>query len=94
LENAPNALDELRQRLAEGDATAVWKIAHGLKGSSASLGAKQLAQRIGEFEGRARASDLSDADSRLASIESEYRRVSTALQDTLREEREKCRQTA
>jgi HPt (histidine-containing phosphotransfer) domain-containing protein len=94
LDHAPNALDELRRRLAEGDATAVWKIAHGLKSSSASLGAKQLAQKIGEFEGKARASDLTDAEARLAHIESEYQRVCAALQETLREEQDKCRQTA
>jgi len=94
LENAPAALEELRRSVASGDASAVWKIAHGLKSSSASLGAKQLAQHIAEMEGRARQSDLAEADSRLVRIESEYHKVSTALRETLREEREKCRQTA
>ena len=94
LENAPAALEELRRSVASGDASAVWKIAHGLKSSSASLGAKQLAQHIAEMEGRARQSDLAEADSRLVRIETEYHKVSTALRETLREEREKCRQTA
>ncbi len=94
LENAPAALEELRRSVASGDASAVWKIAHGLKSSSASLGAKQLAQHIAEMEGRARQSDLAEADSRLVRIETEYHKVSSALRETLREEREKCRQTA
>jgi len=94
LENAPAALEELRRSVASGDASAVWKIAHGLKSSSASLGAKQLAQHIAEMEGRARQSDLAEADTRLVRIETEYHKVSTALRETLREEKEKCRQTA
>ena len=94
LGNAPAALEELRRSVASGDASAVWKIAHGLKSSSASLGAKQLAQHMAEMEGRARQNDLAEADTRLVRIESEYNKVSTALRETLREEKDKCRQTA
>jgi len=94
LENAPTVLEELRRAVAGGDASAVWKIAHSLKSSSASLGAKQLAQHIGDMEGRARQNDLVEADSRLVRIETEFQKVSSALRETLREEKEKCRQTA
>jgi CheY-like chemotaxis protein/HPt (histidine-containing phosphotransfer) domain-containing protein len=94
LENAPTVLEELRRAIAGGDASAVWKIAHSLKSSSASLGAKQLAQHIGDMEGRARQNDLVEADSRLVRIETEFQKVSSALRETLREEKKKCRQTA
>jgi CheY-like chemotaxis protein/HPt (histidine-containing phosphotransfer) domain-containing protein len=94
LENAPTVLEELRRAIAGGDASAVWKIAHSLKSSSASLGAKQLAQHIGDMEGRARQNDLVEADSRLVRIETEFQKVSSALRQTLREEKDKCRQTA
>jgi signal transduction histidine kinase/DNA-binding response OmpR family regulator/HPt (histidine-containing phosphotransfer) domain-containing protein len=94
LENAPVALEELRRSIAGGDASAVWRIAHGLKSSSASLGAKQLAQHMGEMEGRARQNDLAEADSRFVGIEAEFKKVSMALRETLREEKEKCRQIA
>jgi two-component system, sensor histidine kinase and response regulator len=94
LENAPAALEELRRSIAGGDASAVWRIAHGLKSSSASLGAKQLAQHVGEMEGRARQNDLAEADSRFVSIETEFKKVSMALRQTLREEKDKCRQIA
>jgi signal transduction histidine kinase/DNA-binding NarL/FixJ family response regulator/HPt (histidine-containing phosphotransfer) domain-containing protein len=94
LENAPTVLEELRRAIAGGDASAVWKIAHSLKSSSASLGAKQLAQHIGDMEGRARQNDLVEADSRLVHIVTEFQKVSSALRETLREEKEKCRQTA
>jgi signal transduction histidine kinase/CheY-like chemotaxis protein/HPt (histidine-containing phosphotransfer) domain-containing protein len=94
LESAPTVLEELRRAIAGGDASAVWKIAHSLKSSSASLGAKQLAQHIGDMEGRARQNDLVEADSRLVRIETEFQKVSSALRETLREEKDKCRQTA
>ncbi len=94
LENAPTVLEELRRAIAGGDASAVWKIAHSLKSSSASLGAKQLAQHIGDMEGRARQNDLVEADSRLVRIETEFQKASSALRQTLREEKERCRQTA
>ena len=94
LENAPAALEELRRSIAGGDASAIWRIAHGLKSSSASLGAKQLAQHVGEMEGRARQNDLAEADSRFVSIEAEFKKVSMALRQTLREEKDKCRQIA
>jgi signal transduction histidine kinase/PleD family two-component response regulator/HPt (histidine-containing phosphotransfer) domain-containing protein len=94
LENAPAALEELRRSIAGGDASAAWRIAHGLKSSSASLGAKQLAQHVGEMEGRARQNDLAEADSRFVSIEAEFKKVSMALRETLREEKDKCRQIA
>jgi signal transduction histidine kinase/DNA-binding NarL/FixJ family response regulator/HPt (histidine-containing phosphotransfer) domain-containing protein len=94
LENAPAALEELRRGIAGGDASAVWRIAHGLKSSSASLGAKQLAGHMAEMEGRARQNDLAAADTRLADIETEFKKVSVALRQTLREEKDKCRQIA
>ncbi len=94
LENAPAALDELRRGIAGGDASAVWRIAHGLKSSSASLGARQLAGHMAEMEARARQNDLAEADTRLVNIETEFKKVSMALRQTLREEKDKCRQIA
>jgi two-component system sensor histidine kinase/response regulator len=94
LDSAPTVLEELQRAIAGGDASAVWKIAHSLKSSSASLGAKELAQQIGDMEGRARQNDLVEADSRFARIQNEFQKVSSALRETLREEKEKCRQTA
>jgi CheY-like chemotaxis protein len=94
LQNAPAALEELRRSIAGGDSSAVWKIAHGLKSSSASLGAKQLAQQMSEMESRARQGDLAEAETRLSHIEEEFRNVSAALQETLREEQEICRRIA
>ncbi|MFM9843712.1 MAG: ATP-binding protein [Dongiaceae bacterium] len=94
LDTAPAALEELRRCVAAGDASAVWRIAHSLKSSSASLGAKNLAQQMGDMESRARENDLNEAPAHLEKVESEFKKVSTALTTTLREEKESCRKSA
>lgn len=94
LDTAPTALEELRRCVAAGDASAVWRIAHSLKSSSASLGAKNLAEQMNDMESRARENDLNDAKARLENLESEFKKVSTALNTTLREEKESCRKSA
>jgi HPt (histidine-containing phosphotransfer) domain-containing protein len=94
LDTAPTALEELRRCVAAGDASAVWRIAHSLKSSSASLGAKNLAQQMGDMESRARENDLNEAPAHLEKVESEFKKVSTALTTTLREEKESCRKSA
>ncbi len=94
LDTAPTALEELRRCVAAGDASAVWRIAHSLKSSSASLGAKNLAQQMGDMESRARENDLNEAPAHLEKVELEFKKVSTALTTTLREEKESCRKSA
>jgi HPt (histidine-containing phosphotransfer) domain-containing protein len=94
LDQAPTALEELRRCVAAGDASAVWRIAHSLKSSSASLGAKTLAQHMSDMESRARENDLNEATTRLEQLESEFKKVSTALETTLREEKESCLKSA
>jgi hypothetical protein len=49
---------------------------------------------MGEMETRARANDLNEASERMEKMESEFKRVSTALATTLREERESCLKSA
>ncbi|HEY7690159.1 MAG TPA: hypothetical protein VH835_15780, partial [Dongiaceae bacterium] len=61
---------------------------------SASLGAKNLAQQMSDMESRARENDLNDAKTRLEMLESEFKKVSTALNSTLREEKESCLKSA
>jgi signal transduction histidine kinase/DNA-binding response OmpR family regulator/HPt (histidine-containing phosphotransfer) domain-containing protein len=94
LETAPAALDELRRCLLAGDASAVWRIAHSLKSSSASLGAKELAHQMSDIETQARQNDLGDAKARLERLELEFKKVSTALNTALREEQESCLKSA
>jgi HPt (histidine-containing phosphotransfer) domain-containing protein len=77
--------DDLRRELREGDHTALAHTAHSLKGASANLGAKDLAQVCAELEMHARQVELigsdefADADTLMERFEAEFTRVQVAL---------------
>lgn len=52
VEDTPRRVAAVRRALEEGDVPAVRRAAHGLRGSSASLGAHRLAALCDEIEGR------------------------------------------
>jgi HPt (histidine-containing phosphotransfer) domain-containing protein len=80
LNSAPQLLNTLRAAIAQNDVSATQKVAHTLKGSSASLGAMTLSAHCRELEMLARAGTLAGAAERLRQIESEYARVQLALE--------------
>jgi HPt (histidine-containing phosphotransfer) domain-containing protein len=77
--------DDLRHELRDGDHTALAHTAHSLKGASANLGAKDLAQVCAELEMHARQVELigsdefADADALMERFEAEFTRVQVAL---------------
>ena len=77
--------DDLRRELREGDPTALAYTAHALKGASANIGAKDLAQVCAELEMHARQVELvgsdefADADALMERFEVEFTRVQVAL---------------
>jgi two-component system sensor histidine kinase/response regulator len=79
----PPRLATLRVAITIGDADAVNQGAHTLKGSSANLGARRMAQLCGDLEILGQTSDLAHAASILASIDVEFVRVRTALERAL-----------
>lgn len=62
LEDSPRLLTELGEAVASGDAEAVMRAAHTLKGSVSVLGAPVVTDLAGELEAQARNGDLSRAD--------------------------------
>jgi two-component system, sensor histidine kinase and response regulator len=60
-EIAPGLAASIRDNCQKGDGEALWRAAHSLKSSAGALGAKQLAQRCGEIESRARSSGVEAA---------------------------------
>jgi two-component system, sensor histidine kinase and response regulator len=70
---------ELRAALSAGDAAAVVRSAHTLRGSSANLGATDLACLCGTLETDAAADDLGGGGALLEAIEEELGRVRSAL---------------
>lgn len=77
--------DQLRRELRDGDHTALAHTAHSLKGASANLGAKDLAQVCAELEMHARQVELvgsdefADANTLMERFEAEFTRVQVAL---------------
>ncbi len=83
LDHTPAELRALGAAVARKDAAAVAKLAHGLKSSSANLGAQTLAGLLKELEHRGRGEVLAEAPALFARIEAEFERVRPALEAEL-----------
>lgn len=73
-------LATLREVIARGDAETLRCTAHALKGSSATIGARELSARCGELEAHGKAGNMADAGSVLAAVVEELERVRPALE--------------
>jgi HPt (histidine-containing phosphotransfer) domain-containing protein len=85
LRDTPAQLVALQEAVAQGDAGRVEEVAHGLKGSSAQLGATHMAGLCAALQEAAGAQDLSAAAAQVAELQSEFGRVRAALQAMLSE---------
>ncbi len=81
IETSASDIDNLVVMLSEGQSGEVRKLAHSLKGSSANLGAQQLAKLCHEIELAAAENSLEGIDVQLEDIKSERDRVVDALQN-------------
>ncbi len=81
LDQLPGRVDGLLQAHREGDFHAVFKIAHTLKSSSASLGAYKLQSLCQRFEDSGRMEDFSGTESLLPLFKAESSKVRDALID-------------
>jgi two-component system, sensor histidine kinase and response regulator len=81
LEESPKLLQKLHLAVAAGDADAVMRAAHSLKGESSYLGAGATSQAARQLEEMGRCNDLSRAGETLGVLE----REATALQLDLKE---------
>ena len=79
LEDAPQALADLRGALALADARAVAHLAHTVKGSGAYFGAYQFQELCNAMETAAKAGDLAPVADLLTSTAQELQRVTAAL---------------
>ena len=77
---APVLLDAARRAVGERDAEGLYRAAHSLKSSSASLGATTLAERCAELETAAEAQHFADAQTLLDVIEPAAGEVSVELE--------------
>jgi len=79
LGKTPATLATLREAAGRGDAEAMERSAHMIKGTSAMLGASVLAERCAELERLSRGGSVPDAASRVAAIEESYRLLEAEL---------------
>jgi signal transduction histidine kinase/DNA-binding response OmpR family regulator len=86
LTETPKLVQDISTAIATQDAQTVWKAAHQLKSSSASIGAIALAQVCKVLEAQGRSSELENSVELLTQLYQEYQQVKTALEKELAEE--------
>ncbi len=79
LQGSPDAIRQIGEALERGDASTIGDLAHGLKSSSAFVGATRLSALCKELEQIGRAGRLEAAAARVADLRDEYARVEQAL---------------
>jgi len=79
LKEAPERLAAIRRAVEQDDPRALVRAAHRLKGSSATLGARPLAELCAQLEQRGRANAAAGAEALLVGLEGEFGRVGRAL---------------
>ena len=83
---APTLVSALRRELEAGDAEAVWRAAHSLKSSAATLGAERLARRCVQIEVLARESGVGAVRSLVEVLESDLIAAQEGLRTLLEAE--------
>ena len=82
LAEVPRRIDRLKAAWRDGDAAAVQRAAHSLKGSSGNIGADALAEVSREIDERTKAGDLR-IDSLIAALDREYAVVEAEIRRLL-----------
>jgi HPt (histidine-containing phosphotransfer) domain-containing protein len=80
LEDARWGLQEVEEALQRGDAPAVERVAHKLKGGSGSMGARGMSSLCAQLEHVGASGDLSQGSELLGRIREELGRVERALE--------------
>jgi PAS domain S-box-containing protein len=86
LTETPKLVQDISTAIATQDAQTVWKAAHQLKSSSASIGAIALAQLCKVLEAQGRNRKLENSVELLTQLYQEYQQVKTALEKELAKE--------
>jgi HPt (histidine-containing phosphotransfer) domain-containing protein len=79
LTRAPADLASLRAAVQRGDATAIYHVAHRLKGAAATIGSPGMVDACQKLEAVARTGALAPAGDLLGCLEQEFARVTSAL---------------
>lgn len=79
LDDCSTYMEELRRAVAENDAEALVREAHGLRGAVANLQAQPAHQAVLRLEELGRSGDLEEAPAALCDLEAEIDRLTQAL---------------
>jgi HPt (histidine-containing phosphotransfer) domain-containing protein len=79
LEELRSAMDSLKRAVEEGDAQAVERTAHTLKGSSGNMGARKIAWLCARLQEIGASGNLASATAVLARLEEELNRIHPEL---------------
>jgi CheY-like chemotaxis protein len=79
LDQTPSVLSALRDAAARADVPSIRRAAHMIKGTSSMLGARELSEQCAEIERVGQTGCITDADSRVISVEASYRTIEAAL---------------
>jgi len=84
LQTIPRRLDDLRQAHGRGDVDSIRALAHSLKGASAQIGARGMADICVQIESLVRGGDTAGLGDLLTSLEGDYAVVSASLREERR----------
>jgi HPt (histidine-containing phosphotransfer) domain-containing protein len=79
LDQTPSVLSALRDAAARADVPSIQRAAHMIKGTSSTLGARELSEQCAEIERVGQTGCIADAGSRVVAAEASYRTVEAAL---------------
>ena len=84
LQTIPRRLDDLRQAHLRGDSDAIRAVSHSLKGASAQIGARGMADICVQVESAVRNGDVSSLAELLTALEADFAIVSASLREERR----------
>jgi signal transduction histidine kinase/CheY-like chemotaxis protein/HPt (histidine-containing phosphotransfer) domain-containing protein len=79
LDQTPSVLSALRDAAGRADVPSIRRVAHMIKGTSSTLGARELSELCAEIERVGQTGCIADAGSRVIAVEASYRTVEAAL---------------
>ncbi len=79
--NAASLMTDMRAKAKNSDPDAVWRVAHSLRSSSASIGAYRVSQSCAQIEALARENGILPAETVLAALDSELKAVTEKLNE-------------
>jgi HPt (histidine-containing phosphotransfer) domain-containing protein len=85
LEDVPGRIERLRAAWQAGDAVAVQRAAHSLKGSAGNIGATQLHAVCASIDAQGRSGDLAPLPAMIASLDAEYANVQAEIKSLIAE---------